>query len=130
MLEIRTVSKTFNPGTLNELRALQAVNLTVGDGSFVVIIGTNGSGKSTLLNAVAGSFYVDSGGIFLPARTSLSGPSTGAQSSSAAFFRIRSAARQPTCLLQKTLRLPRIAGDRAGWAGPCGNICSANCVIG
>src|SRR6058998_1117580 len=65
MLEIRTVSKTFNPGTPNELLALQAVNLTVNDGSFVVIIGTNGSGKSTLLNAVAGSFCLDSGAIFL-----------------------------------------------------------------
>src|SRR5436305_343658 len=65
MLEIRTVSKTFNPGTPNELHALQAVNLTVNDGSFVVMIGTNGSGKSTLLNAVAGSFCVDSGAIFL-----------------------------------------------------------------
>lgn len=65
MIEIRAVSKIFNPGTLNELRALQAVNLTVNDGSFVVIIGTNGSGKSTLLNAVAGSFYVDSGSISL-----------------------------------------------------------------
>src|SRR5438046_10108285 len=67
MLEIRTVSKTFNPGTPNELHALQAVNLTVDDGSFVVIIGTNGSGKSTLLNAVAGSFFVDSGSILLAA---------------------------------------------------------------
>src|ERR1700730_15219623 len=67
MLEIRRVSKTFNPGTPNELQALQAVKLTVNDGSFVVIIGTNGSGKSTLLNAVAGSFYVDSGAIFLAA---------------------------------------------------------------
>jgi putative tryptophan/tyrosine transport system ATP-binding protein len=65
MLEIRNVSKTFNPGTPNELRALQEVNLRVEDGSFVVIIGTNGSGKSTLLNAVAGSFSVDSGAIFL-----------------------------------------------------------------
>src|SRR5947208_5722299 len=65
MLEIRTVSKTFNPGTPNELHVLQAVNLTVNDGSFVVIIGTNGSGKSTLLNAVAGSFCVVSGAIFL-----------------------------------------------------------------
>src|SRR5215470_13468682 len=65
MLEIRAVSKTFNPHTPNELHALQAVNLTVNDGSFVVIIGTNGSGKSTLLNAVAGSFCVDSGAIFL-----------------------------------------------------------------
>jgi putative tryptophan/tyrosine transport system ATP-binding protein len=65
MLEIRTVRKTFNPGTPNELHALQEVNLTVDGGSFVVIIGTNGSGKSTLLNAVAGSFYIDSGAICL-----------------------------------------------------------------
>ena len=65
MLEIRAVSKTFNPGTPNEMRALQAIDLRVNDGAFVVIIGTNGSGKSTLLNAVAGSFYVDSGSIAL-----------------------------------------------------------------
>jgi putative tryptophan/tyrosine transport system ATP-binding protein len=65
MLEVRGVSKTFNAGTPNELQALQGVTLTVDDGSFVVIIGTNGSGKSTLLNAVAGSFYVDTGTIFL-----------------------------------------------------------------
>lgn len=65
MLEIRHLSKTFNAGTANELRALQGVDLTVSDGSFVVIIGTNGSGKSTLLNAVAGSFYTDSGAIRL-----------------------------------------------------------------
>jgi putative ABC transport system ATP-binding protein len=61
MLEVRTVSKTFNPGTPNELRALQSVSVKVEDGSFIVIIGTNGSGKSTLLNAVAGSFRIDSG---------------------------------------------------------------------
>lgn len=65
MLEIRSINKTFNAGTPNELRALQNVSLTVDDGSFVIIIGTNGSGKSTLLNAVAGSFYVDSGTISL-----------------------------------------------------------------
>lgn len=65
MLEIRSISKTFNAGTPNELRALQNVTLNVNDGSFVVIIGTNGSGKSTLLNAVAGCFSVDSGTISL-----------------------------------------------------------------
>jgi putative ABC transport system ATP-binding protein len=63
MLEVRSISKTFNSGTPNQLRALQNVSLTVNDGSFVIIIGTNGSGKSTFLNAVAGSFYVDSGTI-------------------------------------------------------------------
>jgi putative ABC transport system ATP-binding protein len=63
MLEIQNVRKTFNPGTVNEVRALQGVLLTIEPGSFTIIIGTNGSGKSTLLNAVAGSFYVDEGAI-------------------------------------------------------------------
>jgi putative ABC transport system ATP-binding protein len=61
VLEISNAFKTFNPGTPNEVRALQGVNLTLDDGSFTIIIGTNGSGKSTTLNAVAGSFYLDSG---------------------------------------------------------------------
>ena len=49
-----SVYKTFNAGTPNEVRALRGVDLTIDDGSFVIVIGTNGSGKSTLLNAVAG----------------------------------------------------------------------------
>lgn len=65
MLEISRISKTFNPGTINEVRALQDVSLTIEDGSFVIVIGTNGSGKSTLLNAVAGTFFVDEGSIRL-----------------------------------------------------------------
>ncbi len=65
MLDIRAARKTFNPDTPNEVRALQGVDLTVDEGSFVIIIGTNGSGKSTLLNAVAGNFMLDAGSISL-----------------------------------------------------------------
>ena len=68
MLDIEQVYKTFNAGTPNEVRALQGVSLTIDEGSFVVVIGTNGSGKSTLLNAVAGSFFVDSGSLTLDGR--------------------------------------------------------------
>ena len=65
MLEIREIRKTFFEGTLNEVRALRGVSLSIPRGSFVCVIGTNGSGKSTLLNAVAGAFIVDSGQIEL-----------------------------------------------------------------
>ncbi|MGE3520596.1 MAG: ABC transporter ATP-binding protein [Vicinamibacterales bacterium] len=65
MLQINRLFKTFNPGTVNEVRALQGVTLDLAEGSFLIIIGTNGSGKSTLLNAVAGSFIPDSGTISL-----------------------------------------------------------------
>src|ERR1700751_1737468 len=65
MLEVQGVSKTFNPGTPNEVRSLRGVNLDLAAGSFLIIIGTNGSGKSTLLNAVAGTFFVDSGKLTL-----------------------------------------------------------------
>jgi len=63
MLQINHISKTFNPGTPNEVRALCDVSLTLPSGSFLIVLGTNGSGKSTLLNAIAGTFFVDSGSI-------------------------------------------------------------------
>ena len=63
MLELREIYKTFNPGTINEKRALGGVSLTLADGDFVTVIGGNGAGKSTLLNAVAGVWPVDSGTI-------------------------------------------------------------------
>ena len=44
MLEIVNVYKTFNPGTINEKRALNGVNLTLNDGDFVTVIGGNGAG--------------------------------------------------------------------------------------
>ncbi|MDE7318439.1 MAG: ATP-binding cassette domain-containing protein [Lachnospiraceae bacterium] len=65
MLRLENIRKTFNPGTVNEKRAVQGINLHLKPGDFASIIGSNGAGKSTLLNAIAGSFYVDEGAIFL-----------------------------------------------------------------
>lgn len=65
MLDIRNISKTFNPGTVNEKKALDNLSLYVKDGDFISIIGANGAGKSTLFNAISGSFLTDSGSIFL-----------------------------------------------------------------
>ena len=65
MLKLIHISKTFNPGTVNEKKALCDISLDVADGDFISIIGSNGAGKSTVFNAIAGSFFTDSGSIFL-----------------------------------------------------------------
>ena len=65
MLSLQNISKTFNPGTVNEKTALRDVSLHLDPGDFVTIIGANGAGKSTLFNAIAGSFYPDTGSITL-----------------------------------------------------------------
>ena len=65
MLDVKRISKTFNPGTASEKTALSGLSLHLDGGEFVTIIGSNGAGKSTLLNAVAGAFYVDEGRIEL-----------------------------------------------------------------
>ncbi|MCR5095372.1 MAG: ABC transporter ATP-binding protein [Erysipelotrichaceae bacterium] len=65
MLRIENIKKTFNPGTINEKKALNGVDLVLKDGEFVTVIGSNGAGKSTLLNAIAGTWFVDEGKIFI-----------------------------------------------------------------
>lgn len=65
MLDIHEISKTFNPGTINEKRALHKLSLHLNPGDFVTVIGGNGAGKSTMLNAIAGVWPVDEGRIVL-----------------------------------------------------------------
>ena len=38
MLELKNIYKTFNPGSVNEKRALNGVNLTLEDGDFSITI--------------------------------------------------------------------------------------------
>lgn len=63
MLKLDHVSKTFNPGTVTEKKALTDLCLELEAGDFCTVIGGNGAGKSTMLNTVAGTFLPDSGSI-------------------------------------------------------------------
>lgn len=65
MLDVKDISKTFNPGTVNEKKALRHLTLHVCEGDFITIIGANGAGKSTFFNAICGSFLTDTGAIVL-----------------------------------------------------------------
>lgn len=65
MLDLKDVSITFHPGTVNERKALDHVSLHLDPGDFVCVLGSNGAGKSTLLNAVSGTLPIDEGSIIL-----------------------------------------------------------------
>ncbi len=53
MIELKDVTRTYKMGT-EEIHALDHVNLTIGDGEFVAVVGPSGSGKSTLLHVIGG----------------------------------------------------------------------------
>lgn len=65
MLTIEDISVTFNPGTINEKKALDHISLFLEEGEFVTIVGSNGAGKSTLFNAISGTCITDDGYIEL-----------------------------------------------------------------
>lgn len=65
MVKIEHISKTFNPGTITEKKAITDLSLTIEDGQFITVIGGNGAGKSTLLNLIAGVYPPDCGRIWL-----------------------------------------------------------------
>lgn len=65
MLELRDISKVYNPGTVTEMCLFDGFQLTVADGEFVSIVGSNGSGKTSMLNIICGSIPVDRGEVLI-----------------------------------------------------------------
>ena len=47
MLELKNISKIYNPGLVTEMCLFDGFNFTVNDGEFVSVIGSNGSGKTS-----------------------------------------------------------------------------------
>jgi putative ABC transport system ATP-binding protein len=62
MIELEAVSKVYRSGSI-EVRALDGVDLFVGEGEFVAIMGPSGSGKSTMMN-ILGCLDVPSTGLY------------------------------------------------------------------
>jgi putative ABC transport system ATP-binding protein len=73
VLELRRVSKAYGQGP-TAVRALREVDLSVGRGELVAVMGPSGSGKSTLLT-IAGSLEEPTGGEVLVGGAALAGMS-------------------------------------------------------
>ena len=69
MLEIKNLTKTYNPGTVTELKLFDGLDLTVPDGQFISIVGSNGSGKTSLLNIICGSIPLDGGDVLMDGKS-------------------------------------------------------------
>ena len=112
MLTISHVSKSFNPGTVNEKRALTDLSLHLAPGDFVTIIGSNGAGKSTLFNAIAGDFLADSGSIVLDGKDITFAPAYKRSKQIGRLFQDPMRGSAPGMTIEENLSM---ASGRGGW---------------
>ena len=64
-IDIRGVTKVYNPASNQPVKALDDVSLTINDNEFFTLLGPSGCGKTTLLRLIAGFEQVSGGAIML-----------------------------------------------------------------
>jgi NitT/TauT family transport system ATP-binding protein len=61
VVELRTVTVTYPSAARSQIRAIDRVDVQIGQGEFVAIVGPSGCGKTTILNLIAGLFRPTAG---------------------------------------------------------------------
>ena len=62
---VEKLTYTYQSGSVNAFTALDGIDLTIGDGEFVGLIGHTGSGKSTLIQQLNGLMQPTGGSVFV-----------------------------------------------------------------
>lgn len=112
MLTLTNISKTFNPGTPNEKRAISGLSFHLAPGDFVTIVGSNGAGKSTSFGAICGDFFADSGRIVLDGQDITFLPAHARAKQIGRLFQDPLRGTAPAMTIEENLAL---ASGRGGW---------------
>ncbi len=62
LLQLKRTTKIFSRGTIDEITALDNIELGINAEDYITLIGSNGAGKTTLLNVIAGVYPPERGG--------------------------------------------------------------------
>lgn len=65
ILEIRNLKKSYMINKENSLQVLKGLNISIGSGEMVALMGASGCGKTTLINLICGIDKADSGRIMI-----------------------------------------------------------------
>lgn len=119
-LVLQDVRKVFFPRTVNEVVALNHVDLQVEPGEFVTVIGSNGSGKTTLLNVIAGTVPATSGTVMLEGKDITRVPEHVRARSIGRVFQDPRAGTAKSMTIQENMAMAYLRGKRRGlgWGVP------------
>ena len=114
MIRLENIVKYFHQGSVNEVFALNNINLTIDPGDFITVIGSNGAGKSTLLNGIAGGFFPDSGRITIANRDVTGWPEHKRASLISRVFQDPLLGTCPSATIEQNMALAQLRGKRRG----------------
>ncbi len=116
MIRLENIVKYFHKGSVNEVFALNDVNLQIDEGDFITVIGSNGAGKSTLLNCIAGGFSPDSGRIIIAGHDVTTWPEHKRAALISRVFQNPLLGTCPSATIEQNMALAQLRGKKRGLA--------------
>jgi putative ABC transport system ATP-binding protein len=115
VITLENITKYFHKGSVNEVFALDSINLEIAEGDFVTVIGSNGAGKSTLLNGIAGGFFPDTGKLTIAGNDVTTWPEYKRASLISRVFQDPLLGTCPSATLEQNMALASLRGKRRGF---------------